>query len=93
MVQKSGNDAVRLETPYSTPGGGNIPGFITLGKVTAKWGVAGSSSFGISGGISFHNTPDQVAIRYYNKKVKNNSLIQYSLTGTQGVKTLEWKDS
>lgn len=93
MVNKSGNDAVRLETPYSTPGGGNIPGFITLGNVTAKWGVAGSSSFGISGGISFHNTPDQVAIRYYNQKVKNHSLIQYSLTGTHGIKTLEWKDS
>ena len=93
MVNKSGNDAVCLETPYSTPGGGNIPGFITLGNVTAKWGVAGSSSFGISGGISFHNTPDQVAIRYYNQKVKNHSLIQYSLTGTHGVKTLEWKDS
>ena len=93
MVNKSGNDAVFLKTPYSTPGGGNIPGFITLGKVTAKWGVAGSSSFGISGGISFHNTPDQVAIRYYNQKVKDHSLIQYSLTGTHGVKTLEWKDS
>jgi hypothetical protein len=93
MVQKSGNDAVFLETPYSTPGGGNIPGFITLGTVTGKWGVAGSSSFGISGGISFHNTPDQVDIRYYNSKVKNHSLIQYSLTGTHGVKTLEWKDS
>ena len=93
MVNKSGNDAVFLKTPYSTPGGGNIPGFITLGTVSAKWGVAGSSSFGISGGISFHNTPDQVAIRYYNQKVKNHSLIQYSLTGTHGVKTLEWKDS
>ena len=93
MVKKSGNDAVFLETPYSTPGGGNIPGFITLGTVTGKWGVAGSSSFGISGGISFHNTPDQVDIRYYNSKVKNHSLIQYSLTGTHGVKTLEWKDS
>ena len=93
VAQKSGNDAVYLKTAYSKPGGGNIPGFITLGNVTAKWGVAGSSSFGISGGISFHNTPDQVAIRYYNKKVKNHSLIQYSLTGTQGVKTIEWKDA
>ena len=93
MVNKSGNDAVFLKTPYSTPGGGNIPGFITLGTVSGKWGVSGSSSFPISGGISFHNSPDQVAIRYYNKKVKNNSLIQYSLTGTHGVKTLEWKDS
>ena len=93
MVQKSGNDAVFLKTPYSTPGGGNIPGFITLGSVSGKWGVAGSSSFSISGGISFHNTPDQVAIRYYNTKVKNHSLIQYELTGLNGTKTLEWKDS
>ena len=92
MVQKSGNDAVYLKTPYSTPGGGNIPGFITLGSVSGKWGVAGSSSFNISGGMSFHNTPDQVAIRYYNSKVKNHSLIQYALTGSAGTKTLEWKD-
>ena len=93
MVKKSGNDAVQLTTPYSTPGGGNIPGFITLGYVSGNWGVAGSSSFNIIGGISFHNTPDQMAVKYYNSKVKNNSLIQYSLTGMNGVKTLEWKDS
>ena len=93
MVKKSGNDAVQLTTPYSTPGGGNIPGFITLGSVTGTWGISGSSSFNILGGISFHNTPDQMAIKYYNSKVKNNSLIQYSLTGMNGVKTLEWKDS
>ena len=93
MVQKSGNDAVYLKTPYSTPGGGNIPGFITLGNVSGQWGVAGSSSFNINGGIAFHNTPDQMAIRYYNAIVKGNNLIQYSLTGINGVKTLEWKDS
>lgn len=92
MVKQSGN-AVQLTTPYSTPGGGNIPGFITLGSVSGNWGVAGSSSFAISGGISFHNTPDQMHVKYYNSKVKNHSLIQYSLTGMNGVKTLEWKDS
>ena len=93
MVQKSGNDAVYLKTPYSTPGGGNIPGFITLGNVSGQWGVAGSSSFSIQGGISFHNTPDNMSIRYYNKDVKTNSLIQYSLTGMNGIKVLEWKDT
>ena len=93
IVNKSGNDAVRLTTPYSTPGGGNIPGFITLGSVSGNWGVSGSSSFRILGGISFHNTPDQMSVKYYNRKVENNSLIQYSLTGMNGVKTLEWKDS
>lgn len=93
MVQRSGDDAVYLKTPYSTPGGGNIPGFITLGSVSGKWGVAGTSSFSISGGITFHNTPDQLTIRYYNAKISSNSLITYTLTGNNGMKTLEWKDS
>ena len=93
MVSKSGNDAVLLTTPYSSVGGGNIPGFITLGSVSGNWGVAGSSSFSVSGGISFHNTPDKMAIKYYNSKITNNSLIQYTLTGMNGVKTLEWKDA
>ena len=93
LVSKSGNDAVYLKTPYSNPGGGNIPGFITLGTVTGKWGVAGTSSFSVSGGITFHNTPDQLTIRYYNSKVTNNSLIQYTLTGLNGTKTFNWTDS
>ena len=93
MVQKSGNDAVYLKTQYSTPGGGNIPGFITLGTVSGQWAVSGSSSFSIFEGISFHNTPDEMNIRYYNSKVDKNSLIQYSLTGMNGIKVLEWKDS
>ena len=93
LVSKSGNDAVYLKTPYSNPGGGNIPGFITLGTVSGKWGVAGTSSFSVSGGITFHNTPDQLTIRYYNSKVTNNSLIQYTLTGLNGTKTFNWTDS
>ena len=93
VVQKSGNDAVYLKTAYSYPGGGNIPGFITLGKVKGTWKTAGQSEFDISEGISFHNTPDQLAVKYYNNKVKNNSFIQYILTGTKGTKTLEWPDS
>ena len=93
VVQKSGNDAVYLKTAYSNPGGGNIPGFITLGKVKGTWKTAGQSDFDISEGISFHNTPDQLAVKYYNNKVKNNSFIQYILTGTKGTKTLEWPDS
>ena len=93
MVSKSGNDEVYLKTPYSTPGGGNIPGFITLGQVAGKWGVAGSSAFDITGGITYHNTPDQMTVRYYNKKVTDNNLIIYSMTGSNGIKTHEWRDS
>lgn len=93
LVTKSGTDAVHLATKYSTPGGGEIPGFITLGTVTGQWGVAGSSNFAVSGGISFHNSPDSLAIRYYCASVQNNNLIQYILTGSAGTKTIEWKDS
>ncbi len=93
LIEKSGTDAVKLTTAYSNPGGGAIPGFITLGKVHGSWGVAGSSSFDISGGISFHNSPDIMQIRYYSTTVKNNSLIQYTLVGSNGESTLEWKDT
>ncbi len=91
ICTKSGTSVVDLKTKYSTPGGGNIPGFLTLGNVSGAWGVAGSTSFSISGGISFHNSPDEMQINYklasYNS---NGNQIQYILTGGDGEKTLEW---
>ena len=93
LVTENGNSAVRLKSKYSTPGGGTIPGFITLGKVSGKWGVSGSSTFTISGGISFHNSPDIMQIHYKLEEVKGNNSIQYNLTGSDGEMTLEWKNS
>lgn len=92
LVVKQGTDIVHLSTKYSTPGGGEIPGFITLGKVTGKWGVAGSTNIDVSGSISFHNSPDQMKIRYYSMSVENNNLIQYTLSGSDGEGALEWKE-
>ena len=93
MVSKSGSDAVLLKSPYSYPGGGQIPGFITLGTVSGKWGVAGNSKFSISGGIPFHNTPDQLSIKYYCKSVNENNLITYSITGSDGNITYDWTNN
>ena len=84
---------VELKTKYSAQGGGSIPGFITLGNVSGAWGVAGSSSFSISGGIKFHNSPDVMKINYKLAKVKESNQIIYSLTGSEGEKTLEWHNS
>ena len=90
LVTKKGSDEVHLATKYSIPGGGEIPGFITLGTVTSStgWKVAGGTSFSINGGITFRNTPDQMKIRYYSESVEKNNLIQYVLNN----KTLEWKE-
>ena len=93
LVSKPSNGVVELQTQYSTPGGGMIPGFITLGDVSGNWGVAGSSSFGISGGISFHNSPDEITFNYKLETVSTNNQIQYILTGSDGTKTLEWNES
>ena len=93
LVSRPSDGVVELQTQYSTPGGGMIPGFITLGDVTGSWGVAGSSSFGISGGIPFHNSPDQITFNYKLETVSTNNQIQYILTGSDGTKTLEWTES
>lgn len=93
LVSKASASVVELQTQYSTPGGGMIPGFITLGNVTGSWGVAGSSSFGISGGIAFHNSPDEITFNYKLETVSTNNQIQYILTGTDGTTTLEWNES
>lgn len=44
--------------------GSIIPAFITLGSVTGKLAVSGGTSFTVSGGVEFKNTPDVAHIRY-----------------------------
>lgn len=93
LVSKPSDGIVELQTQYSVPGGGMIPGFITLGTVTGAWGVAGSSSFGISGGIPFHNSPDEIIFNYKLESVSTKNQIQYILTGSDGTTTLEWNET
>ncbi len=96
LVQKEANpEGVHLHSAYSSVGGGTIPGFITLGKVSGTWGVAGSSDFPVTGGISFHNSPDVMQINYKQTKLvsgKSNQ-IQYILTGMDDTAEKEWKVS
>lgn len=93
LVSKPSAGIVELQTQYSVPGGGMIPGFITLGNVTGNWGVAGSSNFAISGGIPFHNSPDEITFNYKLETVSTNNQIQYILTGSDGTYTEEWNES
>ena len=93
LVTKPSASIVELQTQYSIPGGGMVPGFITLGKVTGSWGVAGSSSFAVSGGIPFHNSPDEIIFNYKLESVSTHNQIQYILTGADGTSTLEWNES
>lgn len=63
-VQK-GDGVVLLSTRNSTKTlGGIIPGFTTLGSVSATLGSAAGSTTGVSGGITFRNTPDEFSYRY-----------------------------
>ncbi|MCQ2342070.1 MAG: cadherin-like beta sandwich domain-containing protein [Paludibacteraceae bacterium] len=73
--------------------GGIIPGFITLGTVTGKLGVAGSSTFQVTGGVPFHNTPDVLSIRYKAPTISDNNRIVYQLTGSNGLKELIHNDT
>jgi len=93
LVVKDGTSVALLQSKYSTPGGGTIPGFITLGSVSGQWAVAGGSSFVISGGISFHNSPDIMQINYKMTDVMTSNSIEYALTGSNGAKTLRWTNS
>ncbi|MCQ2310995.1 MAG: hypothetical protein MJZ64_04515 [Paludibacteraceae bacterium] len=73
--------------------GGIIPGFITLGTITGKLGVAGSSTFQVNGGVPFHNTPDVLSIRYKAPTISDNNRIVYQLTGSNGLQELIHKDT
>ena len=52
-----------------------IPGFITIGSVSGSWGVAGGSDFMCTGGISFHNSPDVMYVRYKFANVRTSNQI------------------
>lgn len=94
ICTKRSDNSVDLRTKYSTPGGGNIPGFITLGNISGEWAVAGGTSFTITGGIKFHNSPDVMKITYRSVKLNSGKdQIQYILTGSDGEGLLEWQNT
>ena len=93
-VSKNGTSVAYLHTQYNAaPLAGYIPGYVTLGNITYNYGRWGSSAFGVTGGITFRNTPDVLSVNYRNAKVNNNSRILYTLTGSGGTKTITHTDS
>lgn len=91
-VKQNPTGVVDMKTSYSTTCGGMIPGFITLGTVTGSLGVAGSSSFQVSGSITFRNTPDVLSVYYKQPSISTNNRIVYQLTGDMGNKELVHTD-
>ncbi len=89
-VKQDGSKSVAyLHTQYnSVPLAGYIPGYMTLGDMEYHYQRWGSSSFSISGGITFRNTPDEMSYRIKVDKVNNNARVLYTLNGSGGETTL-----
>lgn len=93
-VKQNPTGVVYLHTRYPSVlgAGGMIPGFITLGTVTGNLGVAGSSSFSVTGGITFRNSPDTMKVYYKQPSISTNNRIVYQLTGSDGEKEIVHSD-
>ena len=89
-VQQDGSNSVAyLHTQYNdAPLAGYVPGYMTLGNIEYHYQRWGSSSFSISGGITFRNTPDEMSYRIKVDKVNNNARVLYTLNGSGGETTL-----
>ena len=89
-VKQDGSKSVAyLHTQYnSVPLAGYIPGYMTLGDIEYHYQRWGSSSFSISGGITYRNTPDEMSYRIKVDQVNNNARVLYTLNGTGGETTL-----
>lgn len=89
-VQQDGSNSVAyLHTQYNdAPLAGYVPGYMTLGDIEYHYQRWGSSSFSISGGITFRNTPDEMSYRIKVDKVNNNARVLYKLNGSGGDTTL-----
>ena len=93
-VTKNGTSVAYLHTKYnSSPLAGYVPGYITLGTINYTYARWGSSSFSVSGGITFRNTPDVLSVNYKNSKLNNNNRILYTLTGSKETKTITYTDN
>ena len=95
---KSGGECIKsedgiayLKTAYVGLCARNIPGMMTLGTISGT--INTNNSFSISGNIPFHNSPDQLSIRYYAPKIKTNNRIVYELTGSNGYFKEEYNDT
>ncbi len=84
-VTREGEDVVKLSSVYNSfPLGGFVPAYITLGDINARFSVAAGSSFSVTGGITFRNSPDQMSVRFMSTALSNSqSRIVYQLSGSK----------
>ncbi len=91
------NNIVHLAARYWAGPGGDVPAYITLGKVSGGWGIAGSNVFKVEGGLDFHNTPDVLSINYKIDQIMDEAdrktHFVYELWGAGGSYTLEHSDA
>lgn len=74
-VQKNGTNVVYFSTTYWSALGGAIPAVATIGTISCELKVAGNTTAGFSGGITFRNTPDVAQIRYIYPTIKGNGAL------------------
>ena len=83
VTQDGSNSAVKMETKYNAfPLGGYVPAYITLGNIFYEFSVAAGSDFGVSGGMTFRNSPDIFRVTYKQPSVSGNGRIVYQVTGS-----------
>lgn len=89
VKQDGSNSVAYLHTQYnSSPLSGYVPGYMTLGNIEYHYQRWGSSSFSISGGMTFRNTPDEMSYQVKVDQVNNNARVLYTLNGSGGEETL-----
>lgn len=89
VKQDGSNSVAYLHTQYnSSPLSGYVPGYMTLGNIEYHYQRWGSSSFSISGGMTFRNTPDEMSYHVKVDQVNNNARVLYTLNGSGGEETL-----
>lgn len=89
VKQDGSNSVAYLHTQYnSTPLAGYVPGYMTLGNIEYHYQRWGSSSFSVSGGMTFRNTPDEMSYHVKVDQVNNNARVLYTLNGSGGEETL-----
>ncbi len=86
-VVQEGTDVVRVDACYWGTLASNIPGFLTLAKVSGNFAAANQTKINIGTGISFHNTPDVLSINYKITEIFpwHTTHFVYSLKNKDGV--------
>ncbi|MBO5346021.1 MAG: hypothetical protein J6A44_03825 [Paludibacteraceae bacterium] len=68
---------VYLQTCFGASLNGSVPGMMTLGEMSLSLNKSGNSTSSVSGGVSFHNTPEKIILDY--NTIYNRNLNEWNL--------------